>query len=393
MVDFDFYMKTRIIFGPGRTGEIGGILKSLSVKRPLILIGKGGHTRRCGLLERVVSSLDETGIERVLLDIVPSNPTLDVVQKGIDAYREGKCDFVLSIGGGSVIDTGKAVALGLACESAEELWARCFLSYEDIKTTVSSAVILTTASSGSETGESCVITHDGRKLIGTATDAAPVFALLDPENTITVPPYQTACGLADILSHLEERYFTFENNNDLSDKLLEASMRNVIQNGLLLMKHPDSLPLRENIMWTGTLAHSPLFDRGRGGGDWACHFIEHELSARFDLSHGEGIAMITPSWLRYVSEKKECRLRLAQFASTVWGADFPFDSEKAVEWVIEEQTEWYRKLGLRTSLANFEGLDEKKIEEIAGCFSRYNIGSFCVLGEEDVYEILKRARG
>ncbi len=393
MLDFDFYSKTRICFGPERTGEIGKILRSFQVRKPLIIIGKGGHAKRSGLLDRVTAALDESGIGYALFDSVPSNPTLDTVQKGIDRYREGKCDFVLSVGGGSVIDTGKAVALGLPLKDAEELWTRCFLSYENVRTDVRNGVILTTASSGSETGESAVISHEGKKLIGTASDAAPLFALLDPVNTLSVPPYQTACGLADILSHLEERYFTSENHNDLSDKLLEASMRNVIQNGTLLMVHPDSLPLRENIMWTGTLAHNPVFDRGRGGGDWACHFIEHELSARFDLAHGEGIAMITPSWLKYVSEKEECRNRLLQFAVNVWGADFPYDGNAAAEWAIMKQTEWYTSLGLRTSLGNLDGLDDVIMKEIAGCFSEYSIGSFCSLGEREVYEILGRAAG
>ena len=391
MLNFDFYSKTRIYFGPDRTSEIGNILKSFSVKKPLVVIGKGGHTKRCGLLDKVTSSLDENGIEHVVFDEVTSNPTLDIVQKGIDIFRENKCDFVLSIGGGSVIDTGKAIALGLGCRDAEELWTRCFLSYENVSTDIQNGVILTTASSGSETGESAVISHEGKKLIGTSSDVAPLFAVLDPVNTLSVPPYQTACGLADILSHLEERYFTSENHNDLSDKLLEASMRNIIQNGTLLMKHPDSLTIRENVMWTGTLAHNPIFDRGRGSGDWACHFIEHELSARFDLAHGEGIAMITPSWLKYVSEKPECRLRLMQFAVNVWGADFPYDETSAIEWAIMKQSQWYTSLGLRTSLVDFEGLDEEKIKEMAGCFSGYNIGSFCSLGEKEVYEILQRA--
>lgn len=390
MVDFEFSSPTRIVFGNNRSESVGSLLIEYGIKKPLITMGKGGHIKRSGLLDILLSSLVKEGIEYVLYDSIVPNPTLECVKNGRDLYLESNCDFILAVGGGSVIDCSKAIALSISCKNVQELWERCFINYEAVKTDVKVGVILTTAASGSETGESAVITNGNKKLIGSSPAAIPLFAILDPINTLTLPKYQTSCGLADILSHLEERYFVPDTDNSLSDKMLEGAMRNVIQSGEMLMHHLDNVSLRADIMWNATIAHNEILDRGRNGGDWACHMIEHEISARFPVSHGEGIAMITPSWLRFVAKKEECRARLIQFATRVWGADFSMDSELAIEWAILQQESWYKRIGLQTSLKNIEGFSGESIEEISASFF-YTPGQFAVLDNDDIRAILEEA--
>ena len=390
MVDFEFSSPTRIVFGNNKSESVGSLLREYGVKKTLIVTGKGGHVKKTGLLNKVASSLREKGIDYALYDSVIPNPTLECVKGGRRSYIENTCDFIVAIGGGSVIDCSKAIALSLSCNSVDELWERCFLNYEAVSADARIGVILTTAASGSETGESAVISNNGKKLIGSSPSAIPLFAILDPVNTLTLPKYQTACGIADILSHLEERYFVLEQDNSLSDKMLEGAMRNVIQNGEMLIHHPENLSLRQDIMWNATIAHNQILDRGRNGGDWACHMIEHEISARFPIAHGEGIAMITPSWLRFVSEKEECKNRLIQFASRVWGADFPMDSNLAIEWAILQQEAWYKRIGLRTTLKELEDFSSSSIDDIAASFF-YSPGQFATLTNNEIKTILQEA--
>lgn len=386
MNSFEYSCRTEIVFGEGRSDSAGELCARHGAHKVLLVHGKS-FVKASGLLDRIIASLSDAGIQYADFDGVEPNPDLGSVELGLAAFRSSGCDFILSIGGGSAIDTGKAIALAAACASAEELWQRLFLGFESITALVRNAVVLTIAASGSETGESCVITNDKRKLIGTAASCQPAFVILDPINTLSLSAYQTACGAADILSHLQERYFVTAADNDLSDRFLESAMRLVIQTAEMLVTAPGSLALRSQLMWTGTIAHNALLDRGRDGGDWGCHMIEHEISARFPVVHGEGLAMLTPSWLRLASSRHECRLRLLQFASRVWGVEFPFESDFGISLAIKRQTEWYRMLGLRTSLGLVDGFSSDSADEIAASFS-WQPGQFAVLSQDDIRSIL-----
>lgn len=389
MDNFEYSLPTNIVFGENRSAEAGDFCAKYNAKKVLIAYS-GEYVKKSGLFDKVISTFKKNNLEYVEFPKVVPNPTLESVEEAYQLFKKECCDFILSIGGGSAIDTGKALALAVEVGSTEELWNRVFLNMdESVVTKVRSGVVLTTASSGSETGESCVISHDGKKLIGTSSSCQPAFAILDPATLLTLPAFQTACGAADILSHLEERYFTQVKDNDLTDRWLESAMRLVIQTAELLTVHPTDVSLRAQLMLTATLGHNGLLDRGRGG-DWACHMIEHEISARLSVVHGEGIAMITPSWLTFVSKKPECRDRMIQFASRVWGAEFPNDTDKSIELAILRQKAWYEKMGLRTSLSKVEGFTEEMAKEIASSF-QWQPGGFALLNNDDILAVLKGA--
>ncbi len=390
MLDFEYSLKTNIVFGENRSDAAGELCARYGAKKVLVVYG-GTYLQECGLLGRILNSLKDNGLEWEEFPNVVPNPTLESVGEALNLFRQKNCDFILSIGGGSAIDTGKAVALATQTSSLEELWERVFLNFEALQTPIKSGVVLTTAASGSETGESCVISYGKKKQIGTSSWCQPVFAILDPVNLLTLPPFQTACGAADILSHLQERYFVNIPNNDLTDRFLEAAMRLTIQTAELLLLHPNDLALRAQLMWTSTIGHNGLLDVGRNGGDWACHMIEHEISARFPIVHGEGIAMITPSWMKFVSKHPECRDRMKQFASRVWGAEFPEDSDYGIELAIQRQINWYKLLGLRTNLADVEGFTLEIARDIANSFE-WTPGQFVALDKDSIFSILKDAK-
>lgn len=389
MFDFEYSLKTNIVFGENRSSCAGELCARYGAKKVLIVYG-GSYLQESGLLGRILDSLRKNGLEWEEFSGVVSNPTLQTIGEALCVFKSKKCDFILSIGGGSAIDTGKAIALGTQTSSLEELWDRVFLNYEAMKTPIKTGVVLTTAASGSETGESCVITFGNKKQIGTSPWCQPVFAILDPVNLLTLPAFQTSCGAADILSHLQERYFVNVPNNDLTDRFLEAAMRLTIQTAELLLLHPNDIALRSQLMWASTIGHNGILDVGRNGGDWACHMMEHEVSARFPIAHGEGIAMITPSWLRFVSRYPQCQERLKQFSCRVWGAEFPEDSNFGVELAIQRQINWYRLLGLRTNLSNVEGFTDDVAQEIAKSFD-CTLGQFVALDEKAILDILMDA--
>ncbi len=389
MLDFEYSLKTNIVFGENRSDSAGELCKRFGAKKVLVVDG-GDYLQKCGLLDRILNSIKANGLEYAQFPNVVPNPTLESVGKALEVFRHEKCDFILSIGGGSAIDTGKAIALGSQTESLEELWNRVFLNFEALETPIKSGVVLTTAASGSETGESCVITYGTKKQIGTSPSCQPAFAILDPVNLLTLPPFQTACGAADILSHLQERYFVNVPHNDLNDRFLEAAMRLTIQTAELLLLHPEDLNLRAQLMWTSTIGHNGLLDVGRNGGDWACHMIEHEISARLPIVHGEGMAMITPAWMRFVSKRPECRDRMKQFASRVWGAEFPEDGDYNIELAIQRQTNWYKLLGLRSSLKGVDGFTDKLAKEIADSFD-WAPGQFVTFDKAAIYDLLRDA--
>ena len=287
MLNFEFYNPARILFGKGMEEQVGKRMAALG--RRVLLVYGGGSIKRSGLYDTVLARLADAGVEVTELAGVQPNPRLGLVREGIRLCRENRLDAVLAVGGGSVIDTAKTVALG-ACADGD-VWD-FFERLVPVEKALPVGVVLTIPAAGSESSDSCVITKEEGLLKRSCAGEAliPRFAILNPAFTCTLPPYQTACGATDILAHLMERYFTRVDHVDLTDRLLEATMRTVINYTPLALERPDDYHIRAELMWAGTVAHNNLLDTGRIG-DWASHQIEHELSALYDIAHGAGLAI------------------------------------------------------------------------------------------------------
>ena len=313
MENFTFYTPTKVVFGRDAEKQIGTLLKEQGCKKVLLHYG-GGSASRSGLLNRVEVSLLENEISFISLGGVKPNPRLSLVHEGIELCKKSGVDFILAIGGGSVIDSAKAIGYGIANEG--EVWD----FYEKKRTPASClpvGAILTIAAAGSEMSNSSVITNeDGWLKRGCNADVSRCkFAIMNPELTFTLPEYQTACGCVDIMMHTMERYFNQCENMELTDGISEALMRDVMKYAKVLKRDPIDYNARAEVMWASSLSHNGLTGCGTDGGDFASHQIEHELGGMFDVAHGAGLAAIWGSWARYVY--KENPLRFAKFAVNV----------------------------------------------------------------------------
>ena len=390
MLNFTFYNPTRIIFGKGTIDQVGSQCKRFSTR--VLLHYGGGSIKKNGVYDEVVSSLNKEGIEFVELSGVVPNPRLSKVLEGIEIVRRENISFILAVGGGSVIDSAKAIAFGSLADG-EHLWEDYFMNPENsIKKALPVGVVLTIPASGSESSTSLVITDERSNLKRAikSEQVIPQFAIMDPETNYSLPDYQTACGAADILAHLMERYFTNEVHNDLSDELLEGAMRNVLAHAPLALKHPADYKSRSELTWTGTLAHNDLFDRGRVA-DWASHAIEHELSGAYDIAHGAGLSIIFPAWMRYVYKRNIDRF--VQFAIRVCSVNLSLDDKDAVvESAIDRLELFYRSLGLPVRLTD-AGIGTEKIDLMSknAMINKETIGNFVKLTEDDVRKILRLA--
>ena len=314
--NFEFYSPTRVIFGKGTEQRVGALVREYGGTRVLIVYG-GKSAVRSGVLDRAENSLAEAGISSWTLGGVVPNPHLDKVYEGIRIGKENSIDFLLAVGGGSVIDTAKAIAYGLA-EPEKDVWEL----YEHTRTArkcLPVASILTIAAAGSETSNSSVITRVDTHQKRAYNDdiSRPKFALMDPELTKTLPDYQTESGCADIMMHTMERYFTNGGNMELTDALAEGLLRTVMKNAVILHTDPANYEARAEVMWAGSLSHNGLTGCGIASGDFMSHKLEHEMGGMFDVTHGAGLAALWPSWARYVY--KDCLPRFVRFARNVMG--------------------------------------------------------------------------
>ena len=314
--NFEFYSPTRVIFGKGTEQRVGALVREYGGTRVLIVYG-GKSAVRSGVLDRAEKSLAEAGISSWTLGGVVPNPHLDKVYEGIRIGKENSIDFLLAVGGGSVIDTAKAIAYGLA-EPEKDVWEL----YEHTRTArkcLPVASILTIAAAGSETSNSSVITRVDTHQKRAYNDdiSRPKFALMDPELTKTLPDYQTESGCADIMMHTMERYFTNGGNMELTDALAEGLLRTVMKNAVILHTDPANYEARAEVMWAGSLSHNGLTGCGIASGDFMSHKLEHEMGGMFDVTHGAGLAALWPSWARYVY--KDCLPRFVRFARNVMG--------------------------------------------------------------------------
>ena len=386
-LDFTFQTPTKIVFGRGASDKIGDLLKEQGSKKTLVVYG-GGSVIRSGLLDKVLSHMEQAGIGHARIGGVVPNPHLDKVYEGIDLARKEGADFILAVGGGSVIDTAKAIAYGLANEG--DVWD----FYEHTRTAKACfpvGSILTIAAAGSETSNGSVITNEktGSKRAFDTEFGRPRFAVMDPELTMTLPDYQTQCGAADIMMHTMERYFTCIDTMEITDSIAEGLMRVVMKNAQILHESPTDYDARAELMWSGSLSHNGLTGIGTDGGDWSCHQLEHEVGGMFDVAHGAGLAALWGSWARYVW--KSAPHRFVSFAVNVHGIAPGKDDEETIMKGIEAQEAFYRSIGMPTSFKELgiSPTDAQKHEMAERCFAACGgpQGSVQKLNIEDMYKI------
>lgn len=388
MINFTFQNPTKIIFGKGTEKLVGVETKKYADK--VLLHYGGGSIKKIGLYDTVVNSLMEAGVEFVELGGVQPNPRLSLVYQGIDICRKEGIKFILAVGGGSVIDSAKAIAVGVPYDG--DVWD-FYAGKAKVRKALPVGTVLTIPAAGSEASPSSVITNeDGWYKRGLTTDHIfPKFSILNPEFTYTLPNYQTACGAADIFAHIMERYFTNTRNVELTDRLCEAAMKTLINNVPKALANPTDYDVRAEIMWTATVAHNNLLGTGREE-DWASHNIEHEISGIYDIAHGAGLAIVFPAWMKYVY--KHDVQRFAQFAVRVWDVEYNFyNPEETALKGIEKLKEFFSSIGLPVSLRE-AGIDDSRLEEMADkctASDTQTVGGFVKLNKKDVYEILKLA--
>ena len=387
MENFTFENTTKIIFGKGTESQVGA--EAARYGNKILLHYGSGSIKKYGLYDRILKSLKDAGLEVIELGGVQPNPRLSLVKKGIDLCRREKIDFILAVGGGSVIDSAKAIAAGIPYEG--DVW-EFFTGKVSIEKTIPVGVILTISAAGSESSVNIVITNEeGLYKRGIGSDVLrPRFAILNPEITYTLPPDQTACGVSDIMAHIMERYFTIVKDVDLTDRLCEATLKTVIKNVPTVLEEPEKYAARAEIMWAGSIAHNGLLGTGRIG-DWASHQIEHELSGIYDVPHGAGLSTIFPAWMKYVY--KTDPEKFAQFAVRVWNVEPDFrDVEKTALEGIKRLKDFYKEIGLPVTLKEMN-IPYDRLEEMAEkCTEDGPRGNFVKLGKDDVLEILMMAR-
>ncbi|MDF1616787.1 iron-containing alcohol dehydrogenase [Petrocella sp. FN5] len=389
MLNFEFDNKTKIIFGKKVEEQVGELV-SANAKKVLLHYG-GGSIKKSGLYDRVIDSLQEAKVEYVELGGVVANPRVSLVREGIKLCREEQVDFILAVGGGSVIDSAKGIAAGFYYQG--DVWD-LYMRKDTFDVCLPIGVVLTIPAAGSESSGGSVVTNeDGlwKRDIG-SLNLRPVFALLNPELTFTLPAYQTACGISDMLAHVMERYFTRVIKVDLTDRLAEAIMKSVIKQAQILNQVPDDYDARAEIMWAGTLAHNDLVGTGRQG-DWSSHGIEHELSGIYDIAHGAGLSIIFPAWMKHVY--KTDIPRFAQFANRVFDIEInTMNLEETAMNGIEAMENFYNLIGMPTRLSQVK-IDDLRFEEMANKATNNGtttMGSFVQLTKSDILAIFELAK-
>ena len=388
MKNFTFFSPTYFVFGKDQENAAGKYVKRFGGSKVLIHYG-GGSVVRSGLLDRVKASLTAHDIAYVELGGVLPNPRSGLVYKGIELCRKEKVDFILAVGGGSTIDSAKAIAAGVVYEG--DFWD--FYMGKPVTEALPVGTILTIAAAGSEGSPDSVITkEEGMFKRGASGEAyRPVFSILNPALTQTLPAYQTACGVTDIMAHLFERYFTNTKDVEVTDRIIEGLLLSMIQEAPKVIADPDNYEARANIMWAGMLAHNNVCGVGREQ-DWASHRIEHELSALYDCAHGAGLAVVFPAWMEYTMHHDV--MRFAQLANRVWGCSMDFQHpEITARAGVDAFRAFMRSIGMPQTLAELGGKEED-IHYLAhtAAYGNGNVGTlgcFVVLEEQDMANIYR----
>jgi len=385
MLDFTFQNGTKLIFGKNTQKMAGVEIKPFSDS--VLLVYGSDRIKTTGLYDAVVQSLENENITHVDLSGVKPNPVVSLVRQGIEIVRENKIGFILAIGGGSAIDTAKAISIGVHYEG--DVWD--LFTGESLGEVVPTGSILTYPAAGSEASNGSVITNEEgwyKRPVG-AESMRPKFAILNTELTLSLPKELTAIGIADMMSHLLERYFTQVKNTELIDGLIESTLRTIIRNAHKVMADPANNEARAELMLASTFAHNDMFTCGRTG-DWASHDIEHELSGIYDIAHGAGLTIVMPAWMSYVY--RDAPERFAAFAKQVFDVDDSSQSEDALALQgIQELKVFFDQIGLPTRLSQVD-IDQSRFSEMAEkCTQNGSLGNFKKLDAGDVINIFNLA--
>ena len=387
MENFIFDGCTRVIFGKNTEAGVADEIKKFGGKKVLLHYGMGS-IKKSGLYDKIIKILKDNQLDIVELGGVKPNPVLSKVKEGIKVCRDNGVDFILAAGGGSTIDSAKAIAVGVPYDG--NVW-----DFAEAKAEPQSAlpvgVILTIPAAGSETSRYSVITNEDGLWKRDAVNAnneliRPKFAIFNPELTFTLSPFQTTCGIVDIMSHVMERYFSRTRNVDLSDKLCEAVMKAVIRNASIVIQEPQNYNARAEIMWAGSIAHNDLVGMGRDW-DFVSHRVGVELSAIYDIAHGASLSIAFPAWMKHVY--KLYPEIFAKFAVNVWNVSYDFDSiERTAYEGIKRQENFYKEFNMPTRLSEVN-IPSDRFDEIAEKCDK--IGSIKKIDKNDVLAILKLA--
>jgi alcohol dehydrogenase len=385
MNNFEFRNPTKILFGRGAEEKVGAEAALYSKK--ILLHYGGGSIKASGLYDRITASLKKAGVTWVELGGVKPNPRLSLVQEGIRLCKEHELGLILAVGGGSVIDSAKAIAMGAVIQG--DVWD-FYLGKGAPTAALPIGTVLTIPAAGSEASDGSVITNEAGWLKRAAVSDLiyPRFSILNPELAFSLPKFQVSCGAADILAHLLERYFTNVSHVAFTDRLIEATMKTLISQAPLVMANAEDYDAWSELMWAGTVAHNNLLDTGREA-DWASHMIEHEISGIYDVAHGAGLAVVFPAWMKYVLQHDLDRF--VQWSVRVWNVDLDvFNPEAVARAGIESLEAFFRSIGLGTRLADL-GIKGDRIDEMANkCTDgdTHTVGHFVKLDREAVRRIL-----
>ncbi len=388
MENFTFQCATKVIFGRQAEEQVGKEVKAYTDK---VLLHFGGSSiKKSGLYDRVTARLREAGVSYIELGGVVPNPRVSLVREGIRLCREHNIRFILAVGGGSVIDSAKAIGIGVPYDG--DVWD-FYMKKAEIKEMLPVGVVLTIPAAGSEQSHNSVITNEDEQLkLGAGAQCMrPQFAIMNPELTFTLPAYQTASGCMDIMAHVMERYFTNTRGVDFTDRLCESTLKTIIKNLPIALENPEDYNARAEIMWAGSIAHNNLLGVGREQ-DWGNHAMEHELSAIYDVTHGAGLGVTFPAWMRYVY--KHDVARFAQFAARVWDVETMYAPEEMALEGIRRYSEFIRACGLPTTLSELK-IPGDRFEEMARKCTRDDtrvVGCFVRLYAKDVLNIYNMAK-
>lgn len=385
MNNFVFYSPTEFVFGKATEMQVGALARKHGARKVMIVYG-GGSVVRSGLLDRVKQSLQEAGIEYCLIGGVQPNPVDTKVYEGIEFCRREQADMLLPVGGGSVIDTAKAIAAGVLYEG--DFWD-FYIGKAKVTKALKVAVVLTIPAAGSEGSGNTVITKlDGLQKLSLRVPEVlrPVFSIMNPELTYTLPPFQTACGVADMMAHIMERYFTNTQEVEIGDRLCEGTLMAIINEAPKVMRNPEDYGARANLMWAGMIAHNGTCGVGCEE-DWASHFLEHEISAIYGVTHGAGLSVIFPAWMTWMVEHNVGKI--AQYAVRVWGVPESEDKKAVALEGIGKLKAFFSSLGLPVTFKEL-GVENPDIDRLADSLHRNKgelIGNYVKLTKQDSKEI------
>ncbi|MBE5970391.1 MAG: iron-containing alcohol dehydrogenase [Lachnospiraceae bacterium] len=385
MKSFEYYNPAKIVFGENSENKLKELLASYKVKS-LLVVYSGDFIKDLGIYSLIEKAAFNLGIAISFNGDVVPNPDIELVRKLVKQGKDDEVDFILAVGGGSSIDTAKAVSIGIPYEG--DVWD-FFANGVIPERSINVGVIATTASSGSETSNAAIISNGEWKLGFEDDMIIPKFAIINPTYTANLPIYQTVVGIADVYAHLLERYFSDEKNSDVTDYLIEGAIKALLVNADRILKNPKDINARAEISWLASVAHNNFLDAGRSA-DWGSHRIEHELSAQYNITHGEGMAVVLVAWTKYIAKRKPWRPAL--LANRVYNADsYDYDEKERALILSEELEKFFKKLGLKTRLSEL-AIDEKHFDEMAARATKSGpVGHYEKLDAKAIKDILKLA--